>query len=79
MQHPRDTQTIDVDGDVQLQGYILDLSQTALVVGTTTTHVDGDLVLSELLDQRLHGADNPLEGGRHVGEVLRAQGVNNRE
>ena len=62
-------------GTVNLDGYTEGLSQethgleTLLVVGTTTTDVDADIVSDEAAAVLLEGADDALEGRSDIGEV----------
>ena len=60
---------IDVHVESELLADVLDVLETLLVVGTSTTDPDLDLVLVEKSSDFPQGADDTLEGRGDVGEV----------
>lgn len=60
---------VDVHIEAELLSDALDVLETLLVVGTSTTDPDLDVVLDEERGDFPKGADDTLEGGRDVGEV----------
>lgn len=61
--------TEDVHVELELLADCLDVLETFLVVGTSTTDPDLDVVLDEERSDLADGADDTLEGGGDVGEV----------
>ncbi len=59
----------DTDGDTQALSEQAHGLETLLVVGTSTTHEDLDLVVDELALELFKSADDALEGGSNIGEV----------
>ena len=60
---------VDVHVEAELLADVLDVLETLLVVGTSTTDPDLDLVLIERRSDFPQGADDTLEGRGNVGEV----------
>lgn len=61
--------TKDTDGDTERLAEKAHSLETLLVVGTTTTNEDLDLVGDQLVLELLEGANDTLEGGSDVGKV----------
>ena len=59
----------DVHVKAELDADGLDVLETLLVVGSTTTDVDADLVVGERRLVLLEGTNDTLESGSDVGEV----------
>jgi hypothetical protein len=61
--------TVNVHVQAQLAGNVLDVLETLLVVGTSTTNPDLDVVLDKEACDLAEGLDDTLEGRGNVGEV----------
>jgi hypothetical protein len=61
--------TEDTDGNTQRLAEKAHRLETLLVVGSSTTNEDPDLVGDQLVPELLEGADDTLEGGSDIGKV----------